>query len=79
MKFTTGKEMLNDKTYIVKRTKSNNDLEYDLNVERSESAFGFSKLKQEPLYLYFGVSPKDVKIGETVYRQNGNYYGYRSE
>lgn len=70
MKFTTGTKQINDSSFTVKRSKDES-LEMNYNVEIGETVNGET--------LYHNVPGKEVKIGESVYTQEGNFLGYRAE
>lgn len=80
MKFTTGTNQINETVFTVKRIKDEN-LEFNYNVEvgkqiAKDKATG---LPVYPVYMYHNVPESDVKIGENVYNESGDFYGYRAE
>ena len=77
MKFTDGTKAISQSTFTVKRVEDS-ELESDYNVEVGKQ-IGFDKAENKPVYLYHNVSAAEVKIGENVYNEKGNYIGYRCE
>lgn len=77
MKFTTGTNQINETVFTVKRVKDEN-LELDYNVEIGKQV-AKDKATGLPVLMYHNVPASDVKIGENVYTESGEFYGYRAE
>ncbi len=75
MVFTTGLKQINDSEFTVKRHKDV-ELEKNLMVEIGR-VIPSRKATKVNMYLYYNVPASEVKIGETVYTKDGDYYGYR--
>ena len=77
MKFTTGTNQINEIVFTVKRVKDEN-LELNYNVEIGKQV-AKDKATRLPVLMYHNVPASDVKIGENVYTESGEFYGYRAE
>ncbi len=77
MRFTTGTKQIDADFFTVKRQKDEN-LEMNYDVEIGE-ILTKDRVSGKLVYLYHNVPAEEIKIGENVYKRNGEFLGYRAE